>query len=116
VQTIALYQSIVISIMTDDLKNKWWDWHKKNPHVYRLFEEFTFRAIEKGHRRLSAWLVVNRIRWETSIETTGGDFKISNDYIALYARYFMHKHPHYDGFFKIKKMKRAEIQGETHDE
>ena len=98
--------------MDDDLKRKWWNWHKENPHVYRLFEEFTFRAIKKGHKRLSAWLVVNRIRWETSIETTGDDFKISNDYIALYARYFMHKHPRYEGFFKTKKMKRVEIDGE----
>ncbi len=102
--------------MNDDLKERWWAWHKKNPHVYKLFEEFTLRAIKKGHRKLSAWLVVNRIRWETSIETTGSDFKISNDFIALYARYFMHKNPKYDGFFRIKKMKRAEIEGETNVE
>jgi len=99
-----------------NLKQKWWEWHKQNPHVFGLFEEFTFRAINRGHNRLSAWLVVNRIRWETSIETKGGDFKISNDYIALYARYFMHLYPEYNGFFKIKKMKRVEIQGEQHEE
>ena len=89
------------------LKQKWWEWHRTNPHVYQLFEKFTFMAINKGHKNLSAWLVVNRIRWETSIETTGDDFKISNDYIALYARLFMHYHPEYEGFFRIKRMTRV---------
>lgn len=93
--------------MTDTLKEKWWKWHKQNPHVYKLFERFTLQAIHKGHKRLSPWLIVNRIRWETTIETTGGDFKISNDYIAFYSRLFMHYNPQYVGFFKTKEMKRG---------
>ena len=92
---------------TETLKEKWWKWHKKNPHVYELFERFTWQAIRRGHKRLSAWLIVNRIRWETSIETSGEDFKISNDYIALYSRLFMTLNPQYDGLFKIKRMTRS---------
>ena len=90
----------------ESLKEKWWAWHKENPHVYELFERFTMDAIRRGHRRLSAWLIVNRIRWETMVETTGEDFKISNDFIAYYARLFMALHPEYDGFFKTKQLRR----------
>jgi hypothetical protein len=90
----------------DDLKKRWWRWHKENPHVYELFKKFTLQAIGRGHRKLSAWLIVNRIRWETSVETSGGDFKISNDYIAYYARLFMVEHPEYNGFFCTKQMRR----------
>ena len=92
--------------MDDSLKRKWWAWHKQNPHVYDLFEKFTLDAISKGHERLSAWLIVNRIRWETTVETRGDDFKISNDFIAYYARLFMHNHPRYEGFFKTKQLRR----------
>mgnify|MGYP006430919733 FL=1 len=88
------------------LKQQWWEWHKENPHVYALFERFTLRAISKGKTRLSAWLVVNRIRWETDVETSGDDFRISNDWIAFYARLFMALNPQYDGIFVTKKMKR----------
>ena len=90
----------------ESLKEKWWVWHKENPHVYELFERFTMDAIRRGHKRLSAWLIVNRIRWETMVETTGEDFKISNDFIAYYARLFMALHPEYDGFFKTKQLRR----------
>jgi hypothetical protein len=111
--TTAGSQSSAPSIEGDDLKQRWWAWHKKNPHVWKLFEKFTLMAISKGHKNLSAWLVVNRIRWETSIETQGDDFKISNDFIALYARYFMHKYPQYNGFFRTKQMKRANLSGNS---
>lgn len=90
------------------LTDKFNQYHKDNPQVYELFKRFTFMAIKRGHNRLSAWMIANRIRWETSIETFSVDeYKISNDYIALYARMFMRDHPQYDGFFKTKEMKRA---------
>ena len=84
---------------------RWLDWHNANPGVYAYFERFTFDAIKSGHKNLSAWLVVNRIRWETSIETSGSDFKISNDFIAYYSRLFMQRHPEHKGFFRTKPMK-----------
>ena len=90
------------------LTDKFNQYHRDNPQVYELFKRFTFIAIKRGYNRLSAWMIANRIRWETSIETFSVDeYKISNDYIALYARMFMHDHPQYDGFFKTKEMKRA---------
>lgn len=91
-------------------RQRWLDWHAANQHVYELFKQFTFEAIDKGHRRLSAWLVVNRIRWETTVETNGGDFKISNDFIAYYARLFMDEHPKFRGFFRTKPLKEERIE------
>ena len=83
---------------------KWKRWHKENPEFYELFSRFTKEAISKGHRNLSAWLIVNRIRWETSIVTRGDDYKIRNDFIALYSRLFMAENPQYAGFFRTKPM------------
>lgn len=85
--------------------HKWLLYHHNNPHVFDAFERFAFEAIRAGRKRLSAWLIVNRIRWETNVETTGEDFKISNDYIAYYARLFMKIHPEHEGFFVTKKLK-----------
>lgn len=83
-------------------------WHNKNPIVFQLFEKFTLQAIGYGKTKSSAWLIVNRIRWETSIVTRGDDFKISNDFIAMYSRMFMEKHPEHAGFFTTKRMTRTE--------
>ena len=88
------------------LMNRFNNFNRDNPEVYELFKRFTFQAINKGHTRLSAWMIANRIRWETQIETVNDDYKISNDYIALYSRKFMKDYPEHDGFFRIKPMKR----------
>jgi len=51
---------------------------------------------------------MNRMRWETALQTTGDEFKIRNDFIAYYARLFMAYHPEHEGFFRIKRMKEDE--------
>lgn len=70
-----------------------------------MFEKFALDAIRQGHTHLSAWLIVNRIRWEVAMETSGDDFKISNDFIAYYARLFHAKNKQHEGFFRTKKLK-----------
>ena len=86
-------------------KLKWWEWHKNNPQVYDKFKLYTFDAIRSGRKNYSHWAIINRIRWNAEIETSGGDFKISNDYICFYARLFHAQFPEYEGFFKLKPLK-----------
>ena len=86
-------------------KMKWWEWHKNNPQVYEKFKLYTFDAISSGRKNYSHWAIINRIRWNAEIETSGGDFKISNDHICFYARLFHAQFPEYDGFFKLKPLK-----------
>jgi len=74
--------------------------HQKNPEVYKLFVQFTLQAINKGHAKLSSEMIVNRIRWETSVITTDKDYKINNDYKPFYSRMFMAQFPKYDYFFQ----------------
>ena len=88
----------------EERKRDWWRWHTDNPEVWQLFERFAFEAVSKGRTRISHWLIINRIRWEVSIVTNGVDFKISNDYIAFYARLWRAKHPAHKDLFNIKRM------------
>lgn len=85
-------------------KQKWQAWHDQNPHIWSYFAMFTAEAVTAGRSKVSHWLIVNRIRWETSVVTKGNDFKISNDFIAFYARLWNEKYPQYDYIFTTKKM------------
>ena len=86
-------------------KRAMWKFHKENPIVWELFQKYTFKAIEAGLQTSSAWFIVNRIRWETDVDTKGSEFKISNNHIAYYARYFHTMYPEHNGFFKLKPQK-----------
>lgn len=83
------------------------DWLDLNPEFYPLFRKFTLELINSGVKKSSAWLVCNRIRWESMIKTYGNDYKISNDFIALLARKFLTENKEHGKFFTIKEMKRA---------
>ena len=85
-------------------KQEWWAWHKENPMVWEYFEEYSLEAIRHGHKKISHWLIINRIRWEVAMVTTGDDFKINNDYIAFYARLWKAKYPQYKDLFTTKPM------------
>lgn len=77
-----------------------------NPHIYKAFERYTLELIQSGHKNSSAWLVVNRMRWDSAIKTdTNLDYKIPNDFIGIYARRFHKDHPNHAGFFRVKKTK-----------
>lgn len=83
------------------------DYNAANPHVYDMFVKYTKTAIEAGQKRYSAWAIVNRMRWESDIVTKGDKFKISNDYIALFARKFVADYPMHKDFFSMKPMVQA---------
>lgn len=91
--------------MSDKIKHKWWDFHKRNPHIYDLFCRFTWDVINAGHTHYSAKGVFERIRWHTDVETHGETFKLSNNYTPYYARLFMHHNKQHEGFFRTKELK-----------
>jgi len=39
-----------------------------------------------------------------AVQTTGSDYKISNDHIAFYARLFVKVYPQYRFIFNLKRM------------
>jgi hypothetical protein len=79
------------------------EFHAANPHIYELFKKYATEAKASGRSRFSHWMIINRIRWYTNVETAGDDFKISNDFIAIYARLLVWQMPEFEGFFLLKQ-------------
>jgi hypothetical protein len=73
-------------------KNQFEEFHAENPQVYRLFCYFTKQVINAGHNKYSAEAIFNQIRWYTTIETRGDEYKINNDYKPYYSRKYMAEH------------------------
>lgn len=80
-------------------------WHANNPAIWEYFKRFSFDALANNHKRISHWLIINRIRWEVFLVTTGTEYKISNNAIAFYARLWRKTYPEHAQLFKIKRMR-----------
>lgn len=90
------------------IQEKFEKYHAHNPYVYQLFLNYAYEVKQAGFVKYSAWAIMNRIRWHHDINTPQkGEFKISNDYIAWYARKAIEDCPlQFKGFFKLKKLSR----------
>jgi hypothetical protein len=58
-----------------------------------------------GKKSYSGWIIANVLRWEMDIKTTGDNFIINNDFIALYVRLLIQEHPEFYSFFELRSMK-----------
>lgn len=92
------------------------EFHKANPHVYRWFIHYAFKAINAGKTRISFKLIMNVIRWEVFIGTmeineiplAGGEtrkFKINNNYESRYARLFALDFPEHRNKIEFRTLK-----------
>ena len=83
------------------LKEKFQKYDRENPKVWEYFQYFAKQLIQNGQSKISAALIVERIRWEVIMLNTKSDdqFKISNNHTAFYARKFMEAYPEFDGCF-----------------
>ncbi len=79
------------------------EYHRKNPNVYIFFKRYALKAIEKGHKHLSADYIFNICRWETQIGDSEDEFRLNNCLKAPYARMFLREFPQHKDFFRIRK-------------
>mgnify|MGYP003138246994 CR=1 FL=1 len=73
--------------------------HRDNPRVYELFTKFA-TAVARNRSKFGARAILERIRWETNVETNGATVKIPNAHSSYYSRLFEIDHPRYDGMFQ----------------
>ncbi len=95
------------------VQDKFDAFHRDNPHVYSLFKRFAYEAIKAGATRISSKLIINRIRWEAAITTTGAGwhvsagkrFLIDDRFTAWYARKFTENFPKLADYLEFRAIR-----------
>jgi len=77
-------------------------YHFENPHVYARFKELAFQMMKSGRKKYSSKLIINIIRWENDLITTGEEFKINDRYQSIYGRLLAFHHPEFETFFEFR--------------
>jgi myosin-crossreactive antigen len=89
-----------------ELEAAFWVFHIENPRIYELFDKYTRYAVRKGRTKFGVSVIIEQIRWYTTIVTESADgFKINNDHRAYYARLWMRNNPGHAGLFRTRKTK-----------
>lgn len=90
--------------MSHEIDVKFDTYDRRNPKVYQLFKRFAYEALMTGHRHFGAKAIMERVRWETIINTTGDQFKVNNNYTSRYVRKLITEKPEFEGFFRVHKL------------
>lgn len=76
--------------------------HAENPHVYRKLRELALEARRAGVEHLGIAVLFERLRWYSQVETTGDQYRLNNNFRALYARLLMQREPELREFFRLR--------------
>jgi hypothetical protein len=87
-------------------RERFMEFHKSNPDVYKYLREFALVALHRG-RRTSIKCLFERVRWEISIELREKPYRLNNSYTSLYARLLMKQEPQLRNFFVTRSLKEA---------
>jgi hypothetical protein len=85
------------------------EFHRDNPHVYRRLVKLTRDLKGRGHNRIGMRMLWEVLRWQSMMRTLRdeGDYKLNDHYHARYARRIMEQEPDLDGVFELRRLKRA---------
>jgi hypothetical protein len=101
----TLFESL--QVPRNEREARFLEFHNDNPVVYQLWDRFTREAISKGHKRVGAALIMERIRWETNINlvdsrSDGTKLKVNDHHKAYYSRMWMQNNPEHKGLFSTR--------------
>lgn len=77
--------------------------HSENPHVYWALRQLALDMYGRGVRRYSMKGLFEILRWQYALRTKGEEFKLNNNYTALYARLLMQQEPELKDFFEVRE-------------
>lgn len=82
----------------------WQEFHRDNPEIFKLFNQFGDQAREAGRKRISGRLILERIRWYTAVETTtaADDFKINDHHYPFYVRLMIGLDSRFSEMFELR--------------
>jgi hypothetical protein len=92
-----------------DLEEAFFGFHRDNPGVYTLFKEFSLEMKKTGRKHYGCLAIMNRVRWETDIQTDSSDgFKLNNNFYPYYSRLLMAQELELVGFFRTRRVSGGE--------
>lgn len=81
--------------------DRWCEFHRDNPDIFRLFVQFAKQAKAAGRERYGAHAIGERIRWHVMVETRSADgFKVNDHHWPYYSRLAMLTEPDLVGVFE----------------
>lgn len=93
----------LFSVNSKTAQERFAEFDAQHPEVYRMFRRFAEELLESGCEHGSAEQIVQRIRWEMSLNREGDSgFRFNNWFRAHYARKLAAEDARFADFFEFR--------------
>jgi hypothetical protein len=75
------------------IQERFADFCERNPHILEELESRALLLRSRGARRIGVKAIWEAMRFDAMVRTDTRDFKLNNDFTALYARLLIERHP-----------------------
>lgn len=88
----------------DRIERAFWAFHVGNPRVYTELRNHALHLRRKGHTHYGVKALFEVVRFHRAMETTDKceEWRLNNNYTALYARLLMANEPELRDFFRTR--------------
>ena len=80
--------------------------HEANRWVYDALVQLARQRVEAG-RKVGIKALVERLRWDWELATTGDTWKLNNNFTSRYARLMMSREADLVGLFETRELRAA---------
>src|SRR5829696_1211728 len=86
------------------LDREFFEFHAKNPAVYRELVKLARQAKEAGRHKVGIKMIYEVVRWTRFLETSDPDWKLNNNYHSRYARLIMDQELDLQDIFELREL------------
>jgi len=97
------YIPLWMAVNEGRITKKFIQFHRDNPWIYKELRKMAMELHAAGHERYGMKGLFEVLRWKQARKTAGSEFKLNNNYTALYARLLMHREPSLKEFFATRE-------------
>lgn len=98
----------------DKIAKAFYRFHRENPCVYKELLWLSRELMRKGVHHYGIGALFEVIRYNRAIKTNSNDFKLNNNFRALYARLLMATEPDFENFFETR-IRKARVRQECEE-
>lgn len=88
------------------LADKFAAFHQANPHVADALEALADQWLT-SHARVGTKALIERLRWESGIQTHGSEWRLNNSWTAFYSRLLLERRPEWVGRIQLREQRAA---------
>lgn len=88
---------------TPTLAERFEAFHRRNPHVFKAIAGRALEECRKGATRIRVKRIIENMRDQVRVNTTGESYKFDNSYTSFYAAMLAEQYPELDRLIERRK-------------